>query len=453
MLVEAVRKKFKETFDDTFPWTIYFLVDLKVVYIITFAFISTISLISSAANVHVTTDKQEKILLNVSSEYMNVNVTSINDAVLWNCRRLSVTRDYYKFFYKMVLTAMIMIMIMFLLAKIIGFITVSSHFGCKCCNFRSPTFKHGLTKLWHIAINKKVIELITESPQATIRRNEPQQGTSGENGPQQATSGENALHQVTIERDAQRTVTGENEPQQATSGENDLHQVTHDAQRTVTGENEPQQATTGENDLHQVTHDAQRTVTGENEPQQTTLTVEPQQTITGENGLQQVTAARSSIQQVTTRNDDTLMMNNFDYYDELLDDDKELDIAIDKLSCWNNFCRSIIPYLLLILLTAILCLAYLSFDLHPLACIGDPKDELITYHANRVKLRFSDSLSIFQKVAAILVFILVVTFVICVKLLFVFSDRVLNELQKSVPDPRGLQQPNNLDGLHLTSAL
>ena len=425
MLVEAVRKKFKETFDDTFPWTIYFLVDLKVVYIITFAFISTISLISSAANVHVTTDKQEKILLDVSSEYMNVNVTSINDAVLWNCRRLSVTRDYYKFFYKMVLTAMIMIMIMFLLAKIIGFIAVSSHFGCKCCNFKSTTFKHGLTKLWHIAINKKVIELITESPQATMRRNEPQQGTSGENGPQQATSAENYLHQVTIERDAQRTITGENEPQQATTGENDLNQVTTE-------------------------HDAQRTVTGENEPQQTTLTVEPQQTITGENGLQQVTAARFSIQQVTTRNDDTLKI---DYYDKLLDNDKELDIAIDKLSCWNNFCRSIIPYLLLILLTAILCLAYLSFDLHPLACIGDLKDELITYHANRVKLRFSDSLLIFQKVAAILVFILVVTFVICVKLLFIFSDRVLNELQKIIPDPPGLQQPSNLDGLHLSSAL
>ena len=104
---------------------------------------------------------------------MNVNVTSINDAVLWNCRRLSVTRDYYKFFYKMVLTAMIMIMFMFLLAKIIGFIAVSSHFGCKCFNFKSSTFKHGLTKLWHIAINKRVIELITESPQATMQRNEP----------------------------------------------------------------------------------------------------------------------------------------------------------------------------------------------------------------------------------------------------------------------------------------
>ena len=448
MLVEAVRKKFKETFDDTFPWTIYFLVDLKVVYIITFAYISTISLISSAANVHVTTDKQEKILLDVSSEYMNVNVTSINDAVLWNCRRLSVTRGYYKFFYKMVLTAMIMIMIMFLLAKIIGFIAVSSHFGCKCCNFKSSTFKHGLTKLWHVAINKKVIELITESPQATLimRRNEPQQGTSEENDPQQATSGENG---------PQQAPSGEDGPQQATSGENDPHHVTieHDAQRIATGENERQQATTGENDQHQVTteeHDAQNTITGENYTQQPTLTVEPQQIITGENGLQQVTAARSSIQQVTTSNDYTLM-NTFEYYDKLLYDDIP-DEVIDKLSCWNNFCRSIIPYLLLILLATILCLAYLSFDLHPLACIGDPKDELITYHANRVKLRFSDSLLIFQKVAAILVFILVVTFVICVKLLFIFSDRVLNELQ-IILDPPGLQQPSNLDELHRSSAL
>ena len=125
-----------------------------------------------------------------------------------------------------------------------------------------------------------------------------------------------------------------------------------------------------------IEHDAQRTVTGENQPQQVTLTVEPQQTITGENDLQQVTAARSSIQQVTTRNDDTLN------YDELLDDDKELDKAIDKLSCWNNFCRSIIPYLLLILLTTILSLAYLSCDLHPLACIGCAKKIKRNYKKN-----------------------------------------------------------------------
>ena len=82
---------------------IYFLVDLKVMYIITFGLITIINLISSTANIHAFTDKSSMMLFNVSSKYMNVNVTSINDPIQWNCRQFSEMSDTYKFLYWMVI--------------------------------------------------------------------------------------------------------------------------------------------------------------------------------------------------------------------------------------------------------------------------------------------------------------------------------------------------------------
>ena len=90
--VREVRNRFKENVDGKYPWTIYFLVDLKVVYIMTYAFITIVNLISSTANSEAFSDRNSMMLLNVSSDYMNVNVTSINDAILWNCRRFSETK-------------------------------------------------------------------------------------------------------------------------------------------------------------------------------------------------------------------------------------------------------------------------------------------------------------------------------------------------------------------------
>ena len=274
-----------------------------------------------------------------------------------------------------------------------------------------------------------MIELTTKEriPLAITREsNGTQQTATRENGPQQATLEENDPPLVTSE---------ENGSQQATSEENDPTSAEeNDPQQVISEENGSQQATSEENDPQQVTageHDANHTANNvENCAQQST--VDPQQseqTSAGENDSQQITAAKSNPQQATTRNFDIL--NNPDHYEELLGNTIP-DEVIDKLSCCSTFCRSVIPYLLLILLTTILCLAYLSFDLHPLACIVDLKEELITYNVNTVELKFSDSLLIFQKVAAILVLILVVMFLIFVKLFFIFSKQVIHELQQHV---------------------
>lgn len=302
---QEVRNKIEETFNDKLPWTIYFLADLRVVYIITFAFITTVNLISSTANNEAFSDKNSMQLFNVSSQYMNVNVTSINNAILWNCRKLSATNSYYKFLYWMVLIAMIIVMSGFFLIKLINLITLNSTFRCKCCSCRSSTFKHVLTVLWHMAIHQRLIAVLSHEP--------------------------------------------------------------------------------------------------------------------------------------TENNEDNISTEDAKFYDKLLKRDIPND-AIENLSWCKNISRSIIPYLLLVFLAAILCLAYLSFDLHPAACIAEPNEDLITYKVNRVELEFSHSLLLYQKVGSILVLALIVLFAICVKFFFYFTQKVVEDLKEYLSKSENIEK-------------
>ena len=80
--VKDARDRLKENFDNRHSLTIYFLVDLKLVYIMTYAFITIVNLISSTANSEAFSDRDSMMPLNVSLQYTSVNVTSINDAIL-----------------------------------------------------------------------------------------------------------------------------------------------------------------------------------------------------------------------------------------------------------------------------------------------------------------------------------------------------------------------------------
>ena len=111
---------------------------------------------------------------------------------------------------------------------------------------------------------------------------------------------------------------------------------------------------------------------------------------------------------------------------ELLEKDIPNDVV--KSLSWVNYLRSIIPYILLFLSVAIMCLAYSSFDLHPIACIAETDREMITYKANKVELNFSASLLTYQKVGAIHVFGLSFLFGICVKLFFYLTQKVVDEM-------------------------
>ena len=308
--VKEVQNRFKENAGGKYPWTIYFLVDLKVVYIMTYAFITIVNLISSTANSEALSDRNSMMLLNVSSKYMNVNVTSINDAILWNCRKFSETKSYYQFLYWMLLLALIVALTGFFAIKFIILITVSNGFGYKCCSCRYSTFKHGLTKLWHIAICQHLINPVSNN----CVKGPDNQGTS-------------------------------------------------------------------------------------------------------------------------TREDQTSASKfaNVEFYNNLFKKDIPDSIIddIEEFGGCKNCCRSTIPYILLTLLVIILFLAYLSFDLHPLACITKSEEHITYDHdKNAVELEFSDELSTYQTIAGYLCLGLGLIFLICVKIFFLCTKLVVNDMQQ-----------------------
>ena len=128
--------------DKASKWTVFLLVDLKIVFIITFVYISVVNLISTTANNEATTDVNSNNTFTVTAEHANVNVSFIGDAVLWNCRNHSVTKRYYQVLYFMLIISF--------LAALLAFFCVKLNILCNAV--------HGKTYLWHIAVVQSVKE-------------------------------------------------------------------------------------------------------------------------------------------------------------------------------------------------------------------------------------------------------------------------------------------------------
>ena len=149
-LTEKLEAKAKKTivqyvdkdFDENHTWTIYFLLDIRVVYIISYVYISVINLISSTASIEATDDKHTDVIFRVTSNTTG-HVTEISDAVLWNCREHSASSYYYRFLYWMLLVALISALAGFAISKVITLINIG---------IVSP--ENALTRLWHIAVFK-----------------------------------------------------------------------------------------------------------------------------------------------------------------------------------------------------------------------------------------------------------------------------------------------------------
>ena len=84
---EKIEKYVDKDFDEKHTWTIYFLVDIKVVYIISYAYISIVNLISSTANIEATDDKHTDVEFQITSTQSGF-VTNISDAVLCTLKNL-----------------------------------------------------------------------------------------------------------------------------------------------------------------------------------------------------------------------------------------------------------------------------------------------------------------------------------------------------------------------------
>ena len=143
-----------EGVDKVSKWTVFLLVDLKIVFIITFVYISVVNLISTTANNEASTDVNSNNTFTVTTEHTNVNVSFIDDAVLWNCRDHSQTKRYYQVLYSMLIGSFGFALVTFTIVKLnILFSAI-----------------HGHTYLWHIAIVQSIRKEIQVADQGQAKR-------------------------------------------------------------------------------------------------------------------------------------------------------------------------------------------------------------------------------------------------------------------------------------------
>lgn len=129
-----------EDIDKVSKWTVFVLVDLKIVFIITFVYVSVVNLISTTANNEASTDVNSNNTFTVTTEHTDVNVSFIDDAVLWNCRDHSETKHYYKVLYLMLIGSFVFSVAAFTIVK---------------WNILYSAV-HANSYLWHIAIVQSI---------------------------------------------------------------------------------------------------------------------------------------------------------------------------------------------------------------------------------------------------------------------------------------------------------
>ena len=123
-------------------WTGYFLVDIKIVFIITYVYISVVNLMSTTANNEATQDVQSAVRFNVTARpvHTDVIVNYIDDSILWNCREHSLTSSYYVTLYWMLLSVFIGTLVFYAASKFFALWSI--------------TGSDSLTDLWHMGVMK-----------------------------------------------------------------------------------------------------------------------------------------------------------------------------------------------------------------------------------------------------------------------------------------------------------
>lgn len=80
-----------------------------------------LAIVDQASTKEAIKDADDQTIFNINEEVTNVTVSAISKSILWNCRDLSVTRNYYKGFY--------IVLITFLL----GYVIIGMFKFCRCC--------------------------------------------------------------------------------------------------------------------------------------------------------------------------------------------------------------------------------------------------------------------------------------------------------------------------------
>ena len=394
-----------ESISEKYSWTIYVLLDLKVVYIITYAYITIVNLISSTANSEATSDADSMAVFNItlSLELRDVEVDFISDSILWNCRSQSVTNYYYRFLYYMLIIAMGTALGGYFVVKCIALIGVS----CFCKKFSCPCVlnEYGLMKLWHIAVLEQLKELSSQPHQQ-------QPATDSEKTPAQT---EENIEQSQSDSDPQRNPGSRTQVVVADIENNtDVENTTakNDSSHSYQSISLVPEAEDNAHDEIQAPHDSKV-----------------------DDSVQDETANMGQPDNSTTSKKPESSKFELKDYQSLLSEDIDVTSDIFKgLACCSrctNYCRQAIPGTLLFLSVITLGLSFLSYDLHPLACIVQPAEDYISYNATtkRVELEFSDHLSNFQKSAGSIVVVLAITFLLLAGCFYRLSIKVIEDIK------------------------
>ena len=420
---------------EKYSWTIYFLVDLKIVYILTYAYISIVNLISSTAKGEATSDTESLVLFNVTlfPEHRNVEVASISDAILWNCRNQSVTNHYYKFLYRVLIIIMSAALGGFLVSKLIALFTVSClckecSSSCCACIFND----YGLTKLWHIAIleqlrDSKVFRSQSQQQQPQNCHKNPQNNNETQDVQVEVDINKNNINTGQYPSDTSHFCQSIDLVTKAKNKSHDKQLTPHDSKsslHSIPNGQDPQ--SNNETQAVQVKVDInENNVNTGQYPSDTSHFCQSIDLVTeakNKSHDKQLTPhdSKSSLHFVPNGQDikPGQIHNGINFepidYQPLLSEEVTNDIFKGLGCCLKctDFCRQSLPKILLLLLVVILGLSYLSYDLHPLACVVGPAEDFISYNATkkRVELKFSSHLRDFQKATGIVVTILAIIF-------------------------------------------
>ena len=121
-------------------WATYTLIDVKLVFIMAYVYVSVVNLISTTATNEANDDTENSAPVNISARqgHTNVIVTYIDDSILWNCREYSPSDDYYRTLYWMLVSVFSATLAFFCISKIFALYNIGK--------------VESLSDLWNIAV-------------------------------------------------------------------------------------------------------------------------------------------------------------------------------------------------------------------------------------------------------------------------------------------------------------
>ena len=128
-------------------------IDIRILFIVVSVYSSVANIISTTANNEATNDSQSDRPFNITTrpEHQDKVIRSVSNAVLWNCRDLSVTNYYYRALYGMLVGAFFAIVLVFLATRL----TVM-------CGWRYRLDQRLQDILWQMAIVQRLRDTVSE---------------------------------------------------------------------------------------------------------------------------------------------------------------------------------------------------------------------------------------------------------------------------------------------------